>query len=121
MALFRNLSCSLLLAFVIGAAVISQTVYAAPVCTGLDKQCGDSIFTYIVKTGGPPPTDFCCGELRKFGRACHDQFVEINVKAKSYTGTLQEFLKRGDDLWNKCSGVSTIIGTPSPVSAPSPI
>ncbi|KAI4369573.1 hypothetical protein MLD38_017998 [Melastoma candidum] len=110
----KSFSSALLIAVVITAVVVPRSVFAGPVCTGIDKECGDSLSAWIVKAVGFPPTDNCCKELLKFGKSCHDQYVQINVKAKSYVGTLDEFLKRADETWRECILDAAFVPPPFP-------
>ena len=67
----------------------------------ITPNCGKDIFKSVFKNG--VPTSFCCTELVRMGKGCHDKMVEYIAHGPQFQSHLLEYLARGEEVYKSCN------------------
>ncbi|XP_030534112.2 uncharacterized protein LOC115743465 [Rhodamnia argentea] len=116
MAMLKNLFAIMILVVVTVALLPRATFAGNPDCSkGMTTDCGNHLFQIVVYANTSAPTDECCRELVKAGKARNDQFVKLILSThKPPKGTSSDLYKRSNDMWNYCVAATNYVSPPKP-------
>ena len=67
----------------------------------ITPNCGKEIFKSVFEDG--VPTSFCCTELVRMGKGCHNKMVEYIAHGPQFQSHFHEYLARGGDVYRSCN------------------